>query len=179
MTKSILRRAVPAATILIAGLALATPACKRRSAGGPTGEEGLAAIVHVADPRTASQLVGGFYAVEANAWRWTAGKFSVVLRLPRNASSKGAILQLKLTIPDAVLAHEKAVTLSGSVNGVPLKPETYTHPGQYTYLRDIAAAQLEGDSAGVDFSVDKTIPPSAADKRELGLIVAEVGFLSK
>jgi hypothetical protein len=174
------RRPAAAAAILIVSLAVAPLGCKRhRQASAQTEEDGLATIVHAADPHTASQLVSGFYAVEANAWRWTAGKFSVLLRVPRNAASKGATLQLKLTIPDVALAQEKAITLSASLNGAALAPETYTHAGEFAYRREIPAAQLDGDSVSVDFSVDKTIPPNATDRRELGVIVSEVGFRPK
>ncbi|MGA2590620.1 MAG: hypothetical protein ABSH32_11935 [Bryobacteraceae bacterium] len=174
------RRSATAAAILIVSLAIAPLGCKRhRQASAQTEEDVLATIVHAADPRAASQLVSGFYAVEANAWRWTAGKFSVLLRVPRNAASKGAILQLKLTIPDVSITQEKAITLSASLNGVALAPETYTHAGEFAYRRDIPAAQLDGESVSVDFSVDKTIPPNATDKRELGVIVSEVGFQPK
>jgi hypothetical protein len=38
---------------------------------------------------------------------------------------------------------------------------------------------LSGDVARVDFSLDKTIPPTAADRRELGVVVSLVGFQPK
>jgi hypothetical protein len=48
--------------------------------------------------------------------------------------------------------------------------------GQYIYSREIPANLLTGDVARVDFSLDKTIPPTAADRRELGVVVSVVGF---
>jgi hypothetical protein len=174
-------RAVPAA-ILTAGLAFVPLACNRhKPVVVQTEEEGpiLATIVHVADPRTAAQLLSGFYGVEQNSWRWTAGKFSVVLRPPRTAAAKGATLQLKFSVPQVVIAKLKAMSLSATVNGSPLSPESYTLPGEFTYTRDVPANLLVGDSAKVDFSLDKTMPPSASDQRELGIVASTVGLEPK
>jgi len=168
-----------AAAIVIASLLFAPLACKgRRRVTVQTEEEGvtLATLVHVADPRAAAQLLSGFYGVEDNSWRWTAGKFSVVLRPPRTAAAKGATLQLKFTVPGVVIAKLKAMSLSASVNGTPLSPESYTQPGEFIYTRDVPAGVLVGESAKVDFSLDKTMPPSASDQRELGVVVTTVGL---
>jgi hypothetical protein len=171
-----------AAVIVIAGLAFTPLACRRhRRVTVQTEEEGptLATIVHVADPRAAAQLLSGFYGVEQNAWRWTAGKFSVVLRPPRTAAAKGATLQLKFTVPEVVIVKLKAMSLSASVNGTPLSPESYTQPGEFTYTRDVPANLLVGESAKVDFTLDKTMPPSASDQRELGVVATTVGLEPK
>src|ERR1035437_8355315 len=102
------------ALLLTAGLLLAGPASKRRSRVkiAQTGEDGppLATTVHGPDPRSAPQLVSGFYDVEQNAWRWTAGKFSVILRVPRGADRKGALLHLKFSLPEAVIEGLKSVS---------------------------------------------------------------------
>jgi hypothetical protein len=176
------RRPVMAAALLILSLAFLMPACKRhRRVTVQTEEEGppLATIIHTADPHAASQLLSGFYGVEQNSWRWTAGKFSVVLRPPRTAASRGATLQLKFTVPDVVIAKLKAISLSAAVNGTPLAPESYTQAGQFTYSRDVPANLLGGDSVKVDFSLDRTLPPTPSDQRELGVVVSTIGFEPK
>jgi len=167
-----------AAAILTASLILASPACNRHRVTVQTEEEGptLATVVQVADPHAAVQLLSGFYGVEQNSWRWTAGKFSVVLRPPRTAAVKGATLQLKFTVPDVVIAKLKALSLAASVNGTPLNPESYTQAGEFTYSRDVPASLLASESAKVDFSLDKTMPPTAGDQRELGVVVSTVGL---
>jgi hypothetical protein len=144
-------------------------------------EEGpaLASMVAVADPHVASQLVSGFYGVEQNSWRWTAGRFSVLLRPPRTAAANGAVLQLKFSLPDAAMSKMKAVSLSAYVNGTALAPESYTQAGQFVYIRDVPASLLAGDVSRVDFALDKTVPPSGTDQRELGLVVSLVGFQPK
>jgi hypothetical protein len=63
----------------------------------------LATMVHVADPKTAGQLVKGFHGIEQNAWRWTMKDFSVTLGPPAGGVEKGGVLRLKMTIPDAVI----------------------------------------------------------------------------
>jgi hypothetical protein len=65
------------------------------------------------------------------------------------------------------------------VNGTALTPESYTQAGQFTYSRDVPPSLLAGDVARVDFSLDKTIPPGASDRRELGVVVSLVGFQPK
>jgi len=168
------------AAILILSLAIAPAGCRRhrRVTVVRTTEEAptLASVVAAADPHAAKQLINGFYGVESNSWRWTAGRFSVLLRPPRTAAAKGAVLQLKFAIPEAALSRLKGVSLSASVNGTALAPESYPEAGQFIYSRDVPANLLAGDVARVDFSLDKIIQPTAADRRELGVIVSLVGF---
>ena len=171
------------AAAVAAALLCAGPACKRRDRVRveQTEEESpqLASLIHVGDPRNASQLVSGFYDIEEHSWRWSSGKFSVLLRPPRSAARKGAVLQLKFAIPDVILAKLKTVSLAASVNGTPLTPETYTQPGSFVYTRDVSPSLLSGESVKVDFSLDKTLPPTDTDQRELGVVVSTVGFTPK
>ncbi|HLY16147.1 MAG TPA: hypothetical protein VKR61_02930 [Bryobacteraceae bacterium] len=178
---SIRRRPAVAAAIVVS-LAVVPLGCKRHKAKVVlTTEEApaLATVVATADPHMATQLVNGFYGVEQNAWRWTTGRFSVVLRPPPSAATKGATLQLKFAIPDVAMSKYKTVSLSGYVNGTALSPQSYTQAGPCTYSRDVPANLFSGDVARVDFSVDKTMPPTPADSRELGVVVSVVGFEPK
>jgi hypothetical protein len=164
---------------------LALDGCKRKQSAAPapeaTIEESgeLASVVHTADPKTASQLLKGFYPVEGNAWRWTKQKFSVTLRPPANAPTAGAILELKFAVPDSVLASLTSFKLSAKVNGTALPPATYAKSGAQTYSQDVPASALKGDAATVEFEMDKAVPPGAVDQRELGVVVASVGFEAK
>ncbi len=172
----------PGAAILVLSLALAPAGCRphRRAAVQTVEEEtALQSVVATADQNAATQLISGFYGIEQHAWRWTAGRFSVLLRPPRTAASKGAQLQFKFTIPEVSMVQLKAVTLSAYVNGTPLAPENYTHSGEFVYKRDVPANLLGGEVARIDFSLDKTVAPSAADRRELGVVATLVGFQPK
>ncbi len=148
-----------------------------RSPERPASE--LASIVHMADPRTASQLVRGFHAVEQDAWRWTAGQFDVVLRPPAGAGAKGAILHFRFSIPEPVIAKLGAITLSASVGGVELEPAIYRKAGDYIYTREVPAGVLAGDTVTVEFALDKSLPPGDLDRRELGVVASSVGFEAK
>ena len=169
-----------AATLAVATL----PACKRQSSPNPaaTIEEepntGIAAIVHVADPKTAAQLLRGFHPIEQNAWRWTMQHFSVALRTPVTASN-GAVLQMKFAIPDPVIDALKKVTINTSVNGIALPPVTFDKGGDQVYSQQVPAAALTGESVTVDFALEKIMPPGTADQRELGVVVTQFALEPK
>jgi hypothetical protein len=171
--------------IVLAALAvcLAMAGCKSRQKVKvqATEEEApsLATTVHTADPRVSAQLISGFYGIEDNAWRWSAGKFSVLLRPPRTAAQRGAILQLKFALPDAIIGPLKSVSLGATVNGTKLPAETYTKSGEYTYSQDVPPNLMAGEAVKVEFAMDKALAPSGADQRELGLVVSVVGFEPK
>ena len=71
------------------------------------------------------------------------------------------------------------MALTASVGATKLKSETYAKPGAYTFTADVPAELLTKDSVTVDFALDKSIPASAADQRELGVIATSVGLESK
>ena len=167
------------ALAIVGVMAVALTGCKGKK--GATEEEApkLATVLVMSDPRCAQQLLNGFYALEQNQWRWTAGKFSVMLRPPRNAAQQGATLKLKLHIPDVTVEKLKSTTLSGSAGGVALAPETYSKTGDYVYARDIPGSALNGESVRLDFVLSKAVPPGSTDLRELGIIVNMIGLEGK
>ncbi|HUI79888.1 MAG TPA: hypothetical protein VLY24_18305 [Bryobacteraceae bacterium] len=165
-------------------LAMAFSACKsgqnvKVEEQGDESAPRIASMVHTGDPKSESQLLSGFYGIEQNAWRWTAQQFSVALRPPAGAAQKGATLNVQLAVPDVTINQLKTVTLSAGTGSVALAPETYTQSGSFTYTRDVPASQLTGDSVRLDFHLDKALPPSASDKRELGLIVSSIALDAK
>jgi hypothetical protein len=139
----------------------------------------LQSTVNTGDPRAAGQLLDGFYAVEAGAWRWTAKQFSVKLRIPEAAAQKGAMLRLLLTVPPAVIEKSGAITLSASLEGETLASETYSTAGQYTYRRNIPASLLGGTNTVVSFQLDKSMTPDSPDRRDLGVVVTTIALDSK
>jgi hypothetical protein len=167
-----------AAALLVAG----GESCKRKrrvSAVDQEPETGLRSMVHTADPRVQMQLVKGFHEIEQNAWRWTAGTFTATLRPPASAAQKGASLMVQLTLPDAVLAKTKAMTLSANVNGTAIPGETFSTPGNHTYRRDVPAAALAGEAVTVDFSLDRFLKAGELELRELGIVVLAIGLEAK
>ncbi len=169
---------------LVAALALAPLGCKREPKTvrvvTPEGEAPvLATVVTTSEASQEPQLLNGFYGIENNSWRWTGKQFAVLLRAPAGAVQDGAALDLAFTIPQVAIDHDKSLTLSASVEDTPLPPETYSKSGQYEYRHDVPASALTKDAVRIHFSLDKAIPPSGADKRELGVIVRSVGLEPK
>ncbi len=165
----------------VMALAILASDCRlRKKKAAAVEDDGqLAAVVNVADPRTAVQLTRGFYNVEADAWRWTAKSFSVALRPPKDSAQKGATLQMSFTIPEVVLNRLGPMTITARVNGADAGTQTFSNPGSLTFSHDVPARVLGTDVVAVDFSLDKSIPPSEQDGRELGIIVSTVGLTSK
>jgi hypothetical protein len=162
-------------------LAFAPLGCRRKTTlrVQTTEEEApsMASTVTMGDARSEPQLVSGFYAIEQGSWRWTARQFAIVLRPPFGAVEKGATLKMELTVPDPVIAKLHTVSLTASVNGHLLPPETYTRPGPYTYKRDVDASLMTGESVKVEFLLDKAVPPGAGgDLRELGIVARSIGL---
>jgi hypothetical protein len=163
---------------LLAALVLAPIACKRKAVkvGTDEGAPQVRSVLVMGDPKVEPQLVKGFHGIEAGAWRWTEKQFTVALRPPFGAAQKGAKLSVKLTVPEPVIQKLQTVSLSATVAGSTLAPETYTTPGDYMFTRDVPANLLGGDTVRVDFQLDKAMPPSGGDIRELGIVVFSVGL---
>jgi hypothetical protein len=123
------------------------------------------------------QLVRGFYDVEAGGWRWTKGRFAVTLKPPAGAAEKGALLELKLNVPEPVLQRVHAIQLTASINGVAMDPETFSKPGNYVYSRNVPPASLAGEAVTIDFALDKFLAAGVVEQRELGVIVTSAGLL--
>jgi hypothetical protein len=167
--------AIPFLALLI----LAPAACKRRKPTVVQDDGQLVTIVNVADPRAGVQLTRGFYDLEGNAWRWTDKNFAVMLRRPTGGNQNGATLQLKLTLPEVIFNQIGPMAVLATVNGVTLPSETYSKPGDYIYTRDVPASALSAETVNVEFSTDKSLPPTTKDTRELALVVTTIGLLPK
>jgi len=158
-----------ALALLALALLIATAGCRRYK---PTSS------VVTRDPRAASQLVSGFYQIENRAWRWTQQKFAVSLVSPPGANVTGAHLVARITVPEVLLQRFPSVALSAQVSGYPLSEDVYTTPGNHDYTRDVPASYLVDKNVRVDFSLDKSLPPGPVDRRELGIIVREIGLVT-
>jgi hypothetical protein len=168
--------------LILAALLAAAPACKHAEVPHvETIEEAphLVSVVHMNDRGMTNQLVRGFYEIESDAWRWTMQNFAVNLRPPAHAARTGAVLELQFHIPDSSFKKLGPITLSATVAGSGLAPETYSKPGEYTYQRDVPTDALSGDAVLVEFRLDKAIPPGDVDKRELGVVTSSVGLVAK
>jgi hypothetical protein len=169
--------------LLVSSLALSFAACRTATPDltGFTEEEPprLSSSITASEPGAAAQLVSGWNQIEDNAWRWTAPRFSAVLRPPPGSSSRGATLQFHFYLPEGEMSRLKAVTISAAVQGSRLTPETYRAVGEAVYVRDVPASVLSGDSVPVEFALDKRFVPGNGDPRILGVIAKRLSLETK
>jgi hypothetical protein len=170
----------------LAAAALCGAACskERKTPVKQTVEEAPGAgrmltAVNMGEPKGARQLLTGFYDIESNAWRWTAKDFAAELRPPAGSATEGATLVFDISVPQVVIDKLHSVTLSASIKGTDLGPETYSKEGQAQYKRDIPGNLLSGPSVRIDFHLDKAMPPGDGDRRSLGLIARSIALESK
>lgn len=138
-----------------------------------------ATMLGTADPRSTLQLTKGFYEVENGGWRWSSKEFSASLKPPPTAAQKGATLVLKFSIVDASIAKLGPLTLTAKVGATACPAQRYEKPGTYELKCDIPASSFSGTLVQVDFALDKVLPETESDQRQLGLVVAMVGFEAK
>ncbi|HXP88906.1 MAG TPA: glycosyltransferase family 39 protein [Bryobacteraceae bacterium] len=120
---------------------------------------------------SAEARLSGVYGAEPAGWRWTRRAFSAIL--PRPQPEQGAAqLTVDLFIPDAVLRKTGPLTLSARLGVHELAPETYSQPGQGTYVRIVPAGWMQPGPNRFEFQLDKFLAPSAQDTRELGIVVS-------
>lgn len=142
----------------------------------PAANAPMVSALKMNDPSAKQQLPKGFYSVEANSWRWTAGNFTAVLKVPPGAAQKGATLTLNLVASDTILKQVHSQSLTAAVGTTNLKTEKYVDPGSHTFTADVPASALTADTVTIDFSLDNALPPSASDRRELGVIVTAISL---
>ncbi len=174
-------RSITALILILSVLTIA--GCKHRHRPNPNAtveeESELSSAVSVADPRDSSQLLGGFYELEQNAWRWTAKQFSVSLATPKGASARGGKLECQFTIPDVAAASLSGVSIAATVGGTKLTPFRASKTGEQTATFDVPPEALQAVAVIAEFELDKTVPLQAGETRVLGLIVSRFALVSK
>lgn len=139
----------------------------------PTAPRALSSL-HMADPAAAAQLVSGFHGVEQSAWRWTAGKFSVVLDPPQRSTP--AQLKFRFAISPVVLERLKSVTLTASTDEGSIGSETYTAAGEYLFSKPLPVQAPGGKPIAIHFELDRAVAAGELEIRELGVIAISVGL---
>jgi hypothetical protein len=136
-----------------------------------TGFAELTTVLALAKPLQAAAIgqLSGFYPPEEKGWRWTAKSFSFEAQAPSDVS--GANLSLGVYVPDASLQKLGPIVLTARVNGKELKSRKFAAAGVFTFASDVPMEWLHAGANRFDFSLDKALPGSASDSRELGLIV--------
>jgi MFS family permease len=116
-------------------------------------------------PEADQQIVSGVFALENSQWRWTSKTAILLLKPPATALP----LVIRFYIPEVAPARQVSVEL----NGQPVAVQSYGSPGNYTI--STLPVKLDGDTAQVSITVDKTFSPQG-DKRELGFVLNRIGF---
>lgn len=138
-----------------------------------------ATMLGTADPRSSLQLTKGFYEIE-NGWRWTGKEFSASLRPPSTAPTKGAVLLLQFSLIEPSIDKLGPMTLTAKVGSTACPAHRYTKAGKYEFKCEVPASEFaESKLALADFALDKVLPMTETDQRELGVVVAMVGFEAK
>lgn len=168
------RTLIPAAVFAL----ILAPGCKRVHHPNPNAtieeESELSASIDISNPRDAAQLLNGFYNLEQNAWRWTAGRFSVSLAPPKSAAPGAGKLEFRFTVPDIAAAELAGVTVRAAVDGRSLGAYQAARPGEQTAVFPVPPELMQADALIVDFTLDKTIPRRDGETRDLGVIA--LGF---
>ena len=121
--------------------------------------------ISAVDPRFEEKAMG-FYALEGNSWRWTKRDFTLAFQNPR----RSATITVHVAIPEVSIQHSGTITMSLRVGEHVLPPETFSRSGEYAVTRRLDPAWMGNGPAQFVFRLDKTMIPSAADQRELGII---------
>jgi len=116
-------------------------------------------------PEAEQQIVSGVYNLENGQWRWMSKTAVIQLKPPQGPTP----LMIRFTIPEASPARQVTV----EVNNERVASQTYSGPGTYTITT--APQKPAGDRVTVTISVDKALS-LPTDRRELGIILSEVGF---
>jgi hypothetical protein len=161
--------------------------CKRRqpNPNATIEEEGeLESVVQVANPAVSGQILHGFHAVENNSWRWSMRTFAVSLRPPQTTATTATFLEMKFSVPDAILPHIRGASLAASVEDAQLPPVRIESAGAQTYRQRVPQRALEEggrarESVTVEFSLDHAVQAGKLDSRELGLVVTQIGLVAQ
>jgi tRNA (mo5U34)-methyltransferase len=108
------------------------------------------------------ELGSGWHDAEPGGWRWTERVFSI-------KTSFGTSMTVELYVPPEMLARIGPISMAMSTERGKIPAAILEHSGPHTITR----ALPEG-SGIVTFTLDKSLPPDAADGRERGLIIASV-----
>lgn len=134
-----------------------------------------ASFIAMGDKSVSNQLTSGFYNAEGSGWRWTAKRFSVLLRPPPEARSRVTKLSLNLFVPQMQIEKLGPLTLKAEVGNCALAAQTFAASGSYSYTREVPKSEAVTNVLPVRFSFDHANTHVPGDPRELAVIVKSVG----
>lgn len=132
--------------------------------------------IQFSDPIASQQILTGFHSLEGGSWRWAMQNFSVALAPPDHAATQPVQLEMKFVWPENLAQELKTVTIRARVQGQAVPSITVTRAGEGTYSVPVPKAALTADIVKVDFELDHVSRSEGPGGRELGLVVAAIGF---
>ena len=148
-------------------LTLGNTGCSDPASG--EGDERAFCLLRSRFIRQQPQLLEGWHMTEPGGWRWTERRFALAFH-----GEPRAELRLHFVLPEASIAQLGPVTLGAKTGGETLPAQTYSEPGEHLYRATLPTEALGRDPVRVDFELDKALAASAADRRELGIVVASI-----
>jgi tRNA (mo5U34)-methyltransferase len=115
-------------------------------------------------------LLQGWYETENEGTRWTQKSFAARIHLTTAAGPDR--IRLRAYVPDEMLARLGPCTMEINIDGTPVAPAVFDHPGYHDVIRRFHSRGHR--SILVSFQLDKALPPDGEDLRERGLIVASL-----
>jgi hypothetical protein len=113
----------------------------------------------------------GFYQLEEGRFRWTRRNFAVTFGKLERPGEGVVRLTLSLYIPESTIRKLGALRLKARLGDHVLAPATFRQSGNYTFEREVQTQWLAVGPNRFEFALDKSLPPTPADRRELGIIV--------
>ncbi len=131
--------------------------------------------LNTGEARSKPQLLSGWHAIEEGSWRWMAREGQAVLLAPQQWPVN---FELKLFFPsDHMKRAGGPVTVSVLLSGTLFAQETYSRPGVYTLTQPVPPGAVSTAAPKLTIRLNRALPPSDADKRELGAVVQAFGFV--
>ncbi len=112
--------------------------------------------------------------MEQGAWRWTEKVFAVALKPPSVEPGEEVNVEFTFSIAEASISRLGPLTLAATLNGSAVGSETYDQAGDYTFTKPVPSEVLASETIEAVFELDKVLPPTGSDLRELGVIAVSV-----
>ncbi len=148
-------------------------AASARSATAPVSDPSLS-YLHLGDLRARHQLLGRWYPIEDGSWRWMSKEAQAVLRTPEESPVS---FELRLYFPENHMKRVGgSVAVSVLLENELLVEKTYRAAGAYTIRQPVPAGSLPHPVTRITIRLDRAVPPTGEEQRELGAVVLGFGF---
>ena len=158
---------------VLAGCTGTPPAWYQPPPRHPKPDRARYSYVLLADLRALDQLGDGWYEIENGGWRWMSREATLYLKKP---TAENIVFEMKLYVPESVIQRVGAPSMRIVLNGELLATRKFPQAGSYVVEQTVPAQMLSPEVFRVDLKLDRAMPPSSADHRELGVVVTTVGL---